>query len=225
MLFTYELARRLAATRQLDTANTLHPGVVSTDFGAEDPGTLQRLFVPLLRPLMKTPAQGAATSVFVAAATRTRSRDRAVLRQQRCEAVRTAQLRRGGRGPPVADQRRTRGPGSRRQIRRLTRTTVRRASNGPTVGREGTDTATRVDCSGLFRGRWRDCVSVTCGARLHSACEKITWSTIFRNPKAKLCRVLQFHWHNSNVCMSMLPVSRWSIHQAGASSAENAPGS
>ena len=66
VLFTYELARRLVGTSV--TANALHPGVVSTAFGAEDPGRVQRLFVPFLRPLMKTPAQGAATSIHVATA-------------------------------------------------------------------------------------------------------------------------------------------------------------
>ncbi|MGV8910043.1 MAG: SDR family oxidoreductase [Propionicimonas sp.] len=64
VLFTYELARRLQATSV--TANALHPGVVSTSFGAEDPGRIQRLFVPLMRPFMKTPAQGAATSIHLA---------------------------------------------------------------------------------------------------------------------------------------------------------------
>ena len=52
LLFSYELARRLAGTGV--TANALHPGVVSTSFGAEDPGRVQRLFVPLMRPFMKT---------------------------------------------------------------------------------------------------------------------------------------------------------------------------
>ena len=33
-------------------ANALHPGVVSTRFGAEDPGGTQRLFVPFMRPLL-----------------------------------------------------------------------------------------------------------------------------------------------------------------------------
>lgn len=65
VLFTYELARRLQATSV--TANALHPGVVSTSFGAEDPGGIQRLFVPFLRPFMKSPAQGAATSISLAA--------------------------------------------------------------------------------------------------------------------------------------------------------------
>jgi retinol dehydrogenase-14 len=64
VLFTYELARRLRPSAV--TANTLHPGVVSTNFGSEDPSRTQRLFVPLLRPMMKTPAQGAATSIHVA---------------------------------------------------------------------------------------------------------------------------------------------------------------
>jgi retinol dehydrogenase-14 len=64
VLFTYELARRLNHTSV--TANALHPGVVSTAFGAEDAGRAQRLLVPFLRPFMKTPAQGAATSIHVA---------------------------------------------------------------------------------------------------------------------------------------------------------------
>ena len=66
VLFTYELARRLRATSV--NANALHPGVVSTSFGAEDPGRVQRLFVPFMRPFMKAPAKGAATSIHVASA-------------------------------------------------------------------------------------------------------------------------------------------------------------
>ena len=66
VLFTYELARRLPATSV--TANALHPGVVRTSFGAEDPRGIQRLFVPFMRPFMKAPAQGAATSIHLASA-------------------------------------------------------------------------------------------------------------------------------------------------------------
>lgn len=66
VLFSYELARRLRATAV--TANALHPGVVRTAFGAEDPGLAQRLFVPFLLPFMKGPAQGAATSIRLASA-------------------------------------------------------------------------------------------------------------------------------------------------------------
>ena len=64
VLFTYELARRLRTTQV--TANALHPGVVSTSFGAEDPGRIQQLLVPFMRPFMKSPIQGAATSIHVA---------------------------------------------------------------------------------------------------------------------------------------------------------------
>ena len=66
VLFTYELARRLQGTTV--TANALHPGVVRTSFGAEDPGGVQRLFTPFMRPFMKAPAQGAATSIHLASA-------------------------------------------------------------------------------------------------------------------------------------------------------------
>ena len=38
------------AWRSAVTANALHPGVVRTSFGAEDPARIQRLLVPLLRP-------------------------------------------------------------------------------------------------------------------------------------------------------------------------------
>jgi retinol dehydrogenase 14 len=64
ILFTYELARRLGAGGV--TANALHPGMVRTGFGAEDAGSLQRLFTPLMRPFMKSPAEGAATSIHLA---------------------------------------------------------------------------------------------------------------------------------------------------------------
>jgi NAD(P)-dependent dehydrogenase (short-subunit alcohol dehydrogenase family) len=66
VLFTYELARRLDGSGV--TANVLHPGVVRTAFGAEDPGRLQRLLLPLARPFLKTPEQGAATSIHLASA-------------------------------------------------------------------------------------------------------------------------------------------------------------
>ena len=66
MLFSYELARRLKGTSI--TANSLHPGLVSTSFGAEDPATVQRIFIPFLRPFMKSPTQGATTSIHLASA-------------------------------------------------------------------------------------------------------------------------------------------------------------
>ena len=66
VLFTYELARRLG--RSSVTANALHPGVVRTSFGAEDPAGVQRYLVPFMRPFMKSPTRGAATSIYVASA-------------------------------------------------------------------------------------------------------------------------------------------------------------
>jgi retinol dehydrogenase-14 len=64
VLFTYELARRLQGSAV--TFNALHPGVVRTAFGAEDPGSVQRFLVPFVRPFLKSPAQGAATSIHLA---------------------------------------------------------------------------------------------------------------------------------------------------------------
>ena len=64
VMFTYELARRLAGTGV--TANVLHPGVVNSGFGSEDPSRIFKFLVPLWRPFMKTEQQGAATSVYLA---------------------------------------------------------------------------------------------------------------------------------------------------------------
>ena len=66
VLFTYELARKVPATSI--TANALHPGVVHTSFGAEDPRGMQRLLGPLLLTLLKSPARGAAKSIHLASA-------------------------------------------------------------------------------------------------------------------------------------------------------------
>ena len=64
VMFTYELARRLTGTGV--TANVLHPGVVNSGFGAEDPSRIFKYLVPFWRPFMKTPQQGAATSIYLA---------------------------------------------------------------------------------------------------------------------------------------------------------------
>jgi NAD(P)-dependent dehydrogenase (short-subunit alcohol dehydrogenase family) len=63
ILFTYELARRLAGTRV--TANCAHPGGVGTRLGHNN-GRIAVLLSGLLRPLLRTPEQGAATSVWLA---------------------------------------------------------------------------------------------------------------------------------------------------------------
>jgi retinol dehydrogenase-14 len=64
ILFTYELARRLDGTGV--TANVLHPGIVRTGFGAEDPGRIQRVIMPFAPLVMKTPERGALTSIHLA---------------------------------------------------------------------------------------------------------------------------------------------------------------
>jgi retinol dehydrogenase-14 len=63
-MFTYELARRLEGSGV--TATVLHPGVVNTGFGAGDPSRIFKVIIPFYRPFMKTPQQGAATSVYLA---------------------------------------------------------------------------------------------------------------------------------------------------------------
>jgi NAD(P)-dependent dehydrogenase (short-subunit alcohol dehydrogenase family) len=64
VMFTYELARRLDGTGV--TATVLHPGVVRTAFGAEDASAFFRVMLPVARPFMKSPARGAATSIYLA---------------------------------------------------------------------------------------------------------------------------------------------------------------
>ena len=63
ILFTYELADRLAGTGVV--ANCLHPGGVNTGFGDDDrsPGIL---FFRAFKPFMRTPEQGAETVIYLA---------------------------------------------------------------------------------------------------------------------------------------------------------------
>ena len=64
VLFTTALAEKLAGS--LVTANSLHPGAVSTRLGTHN-GALAKLLIGLLRPFFLTAEQGAANSIFVAA--------------------------------------------------------------------------------------------------------------------------------------------------------------
>jgi retinol dehydrogenase-14 len=64
VMFTNELARRLEGTRV--TANSLHPGVVRTSFGAEDQAWLFTVVSQVVLPFLKTPARGAETSIYLA---------------------------------------------------------------------------------------------------------------------------------------------------------------
>lgn len=63
ILFTYELARRLAGSDL--TTNCLHPGVVATNFGAGN-ATLFGLLVKLVKPFLRNPNKGAETTVHLA---------------------------------------------------------------------------------------------------------------------------------------------------------------
>jgi NAD(P)-dependent dehydrogenase (short-subunit alcohol dehydrogenase family) len=70
VLFSAELARRTPPSARL-TSNACHPGVVATELGRYlvDPATaslFQRVAFALTKPFLKTPAQGAATSIFLA---------------------------------------------------------------------------------------------------------------------------------------------------------------
>lgn len=63
--FARELSRRLSPKGV--TVNSLHPGVVATEFaGAEDAKGVVALFFRYAKWFLKTPAQGASTSIFLA---------------------------------------------------------------------------------------------------------------------------------------------------------------
>jgi retinol dehydrogenase 12 len=65
LLFAKELAVRTAGTGI--RSYSVHPGAVRTNFGADTPGFLGRVFA-LAAPFMLTPERGAETSVFLASA-------------------------------------------------------------------------------------------------------------------------------------------------------------
>lgn len=64
VMFTMELARRLEGTGV--TATCLHPGVVRTNFGSEDQARYFAVIGQLVRPMLKTPAKGAETPIYLA---------------------------------------------------------------------------------------------------------------------------------------------------------------
>jgi NAD(P)-dependent dehydrogenase (short-subunit alcohol dehydrogenase family) len=64
VMFAFELAGRLDGTGV--TSTVLHPGVVRTAFGAEDQTLLFTVLSGVTRPFLKTPASGAATSIYLA---------------------------------------------------------------------------------------------------------------------------------------------------------------
>jgi len=65
ILFTHELARRLAGTNV--TANCLHPGFVASGFAMNNLGGIVRSMAQLaMRPIQIGPEQGARTSIYLA---------------------------------------------------------------------------------------------------------------------------------------------------------------
>jgi NAD(P)-dependent dehydrogenase (short-subunit alcohol dehydrogenase family) len=67
ILFTVELDRRLAGAGV--TARALHPGVVATSFGkGPDSRRSMGLLMTLAKPVLRKPARGADTPVFLATA-------------------------------------------------------------------------------------------------------------------------------------------------------------
>lgn len=66
ILFTYELARRLAGTEV--TVNCLHPGAVATDAPLKDPdlSSLYRFMYKVVRTFFLSPERGAETSFYLA---------------------------------------------------------------------------------------------------------------------------------------------------------------
>ncbi|MEI7770371.1 MAG: SDR family oxidoreductase [Chloroflexales bacterium] len=65
VLFSNELARRLEGSAV--TSNSLHPGVVASNF-ASGTGGLMGVFFSLARPFFSSPEQGAQTSIYLASA-------------------------------------------------------------------------------------------------------------------------------------------------------------
>ena len=63
IMFTYALARRLEGSGV--TVNCLHPGGVATGLGTNN-GAWAQALIRLIRPFMRTPESGAATSIYLA---------------------------------------------------------------------------------------------------------------------------------------------------------------
>ena len=63
ILFTNELARRLEGTGV--TVNALHPGLVSTGFGKNNPGLLMKIMGVVIPLIARSPEEGAETSIYL----------------------------------------------------------------------------------------------------------------------------------------------------------------
>ena len=63
ILFTTELARRLEGTGV--TVNALHPGLVSTGFGKNNPGLIMKIMGVVIPLIARSPEKGAKTSIYL----------------------------------------------------------------------------------------------------------------------------------------------------------------
>ncbi|MBE0684252.1 MAG: SDR family oxidoreductase [Anaerolineales bacterium] len=63
ILFTTELARRLEGTGV--TVNVLHPGLVSTGFGKNNPGLVMKIMGVVIPLIARSPERGAITSIYL----------------------------------------------------------------------------------------------------------------------------------------------------------------
>ena len=64
ILFTTELSHRLEGTGV--TVNALHPGLVNTGFGKNNPGFLMKIMGVLIPLIARSPEKGAQTSIYLA---------------------------------------------------------------------------------------------------------------------------------------------------------------
>jgi NAD(P)-dependent dehydrogenase (short-subunit alcohol dehydrogenase family) len=64
ILFTTELAQRLEGTGV--TVNALHPGLVNTGFGRNNPGILMKIMGVIIPLIARSPEKGAETSIYLA---------------------------------------------------------------------------------------------------------------------------------------------------------------
>ena len=111
VLFSYELAKRLRGSGV--TANALHPGVVRTSFGAEDPRR-PAVAGAAHRAVHEDTGPGRGDVDSPGIRSRARTRDRRLLRQRQTQEVGQAQLRRSHLVATVAGKR-----GSGRHLRQL----------------------------------------------------------------------------------------------------------
>ena len=94
LLFTYELSRRLSGTGV--TANAFHPGGVATGFGLNNDGFVSTLFGTVLRPLLKTPEQGAQSGIYLASSPEVEGCNGALLHRRDARNLVQTLVRRGG---------------------------------------------------------------------------------------------------------------------------------